>query len=187
MTKPKLSDAVKPGANAGDTPAPAAGKPETSAAATDTPKTPQGDKGGDDDSDDDEPAASGSGSDTPDGPAPAGSAAAATDSEDSEPAAKNLEDFRAAFGHEQGSVYYSDQTPFVDACVSHMEAQAKTIDTQATQIATLTGQAKDLASTAHGADEPLALNGEGDDTNATQDGVGAFAAGLSFKGKKPQA
>lgn len=183
MTKPKLSDAIKP-ANASTAPASAAATTAPAGSHSDQPPRPTGDKGSDDDSDDDdEPDASASGSNTGDGPAPAAPAAAAT-----APAAeKTLADFRSAFGHETGSVFFADGTSFVDACVAHMDTQAKIIAAQAEQLATLQGHAEDLAATAHGREEPLSLHGDADDNIASHDGVGTFAAGLTYKGNKAKA
>lgn len=70
-------------------------------------------------------------------------------------AEKTLDDFRAAFGREQGSVFFADQTPFVDACVAHMETLNATIKAQSEEIEQLKAQNADLAKEVHGEADPL--------------------------------
>jgi hypothetical protein len=98
------------------------------------------------------------------------------------PGAKTLADFRSAFGHEQGSVFFADQVPFVDACVKHMATQASTITAQATEIAALKKTGTDLAAKLKGEAEPLATGPKGDKAPATGDAaVSDFAKSVEAR------
>jgi hypothetical protein len=101
------------------------------------------------------------------------------------PGAKTLADFRSAFGLEQGSVFFSDQVPFVDACVKHMATQAATITAQATEIAALKKTGTELAAKLKGEDEPLSTGPKGSTTPATGDAaVSDFAKSVEARLKK---
>lgn len=188
MTKPKLSDAIKSGSSS------AAGTPKASSTGAASPaqtspesagETPSGPTGNDssdpaaessdDDDDDSDPASAATLTPPPDA---GNSPAAVTPAAD-----KSLADYRSAFGHQQGSVYFADGTSFVDACVGHMATQATTIADQQKQIDDLTSLNKQLAARYAGADEPVQL-GETDSTEAAgEDGVSRFASSLKIPGK----
>lgn len=145
-----------------------------------------GDAGGDDG----EPSGSGSAAPETDG-GDSGSAAAeaggSSDGAAAAPAAKTLADYRAAFGHEQGSVLYADQVPFLDACVKHIEGlNGRISDLQATNEK-LTQQNTLLASQIHGETTPVETGAEtGADPKTTRlretrgDARGEFAASLKL-------
>lgn len=98
------------------------------------------------------------------------------------PGAKTLADFRSAFGLEQGSVFFADQVPFVDACVKHMTAQAATITAQATEIAALKKTGTELASKLKGEDEPLGTGPKAGKAPATGDAaVSDFAKSVEAR------
>lgn len=98
------------------------------------------------------------------------------------PGAKTLADFRSAFGHEQGSVFFADQVPFVDACVKHMATQTATITAQAAEIAALKKTGTELAAKLKGEAEPLATGPTGDKTPATGDAaVSDFAKSVEAR------
>jgi hypothetical protein len=98
------------------------------------------------------------------------------------PGAKTLADFRSAFGHEQGSVFFADQVPFVDACVKHMASQAATITAQTAEIAALKKTGTELAAKLKGEAEPLATGPTGDKTPATGDAaVSDFAKSVEAR------
>lgn len=138
MPKAKLSDAVKAANAESETETPASETPETPAA--ETPDTTEKPDATNDDGDD--------------GPESSAAGNAGT------PAAGSLESFREAFGHEQGSVYFADETPFADACVSHIATLNETNASQATEIETLKAQNAELAKEVHGTKDPLELGSE---------------------------
>jgi hypothetical protein len=92
------------------------------------------------------------------------------------PGARTLADFRSAFGHEQGSVFFADQVPFVDACVKHMTAQAATITAQATEITALKKTGTELAAKLKGEDEPVVTGQHGNGSGSGADPISSFAA-----------
>lgn len=161
MLKAKLSDAVNSAAT------------ESEAPKSETPVTVAPEQSNPSDDSDDEPAALESESE--------GDA----DAPKKPDAEKSLADFRSAFGHSEGSVFFVDNTPFVNACQSTMQSQAATIAEQAKQIAELTALNQTMAQGIHGELDPLQLGGEDETSRATQqDGVGAFAASLKLPMKK---
>lgn len=186
MPKPKLTDAVKPAAASGsaalppaDQQAPAdnAGTPPAAVTAGNGGDAPRSATAGEadpedsiDDDDDATPAAA-AGDDKPD----SGAGGAAADAKPAEQA-KSLADFRAAFGHEQGSVFFADQVSYVDACTKHMATQAATIASQAKEIAELKKTNTTLASQLKGEDEPLLTGPKGTGTSKGGDAVSEFAA-----------
>ena len=201
MTKPKLTSAVKSPAASGKAAQPAADQsaaktanPTTGATAGnggDAPRSATADDADPDDSADDDdsagdPAASASDSNKPDGKAPAAGAAAPAAVTTDSTAPKSLADFRSAFGHELGSVFFADAVPFVDACVKHMATQQTTITAQAAKIAELSATGTSLADQLKGETDPI-VTGDKGDAAATADPVGSFAASAEKRLKSGKA
>jgi virulence-associated protein VapD len=146
MPKPKLSDAVTNENDAAETEASASEQQQASEAAGDP-------------------------SDSSEVEASADESAATAEPE---AGSKTLADFRAAFGHEQGSVFFADQTPFEDACTAHMQTQAETIAAQQKQIDDLKQQNTELAKQVMGEADPVDT-AAGETTAAGSDEVSSFA------------
>jgi|GEM_PF-5185701 len=161
MTKPKLTDAVKPTSEATVTTTIAGTSAEVAVTSDTAANPPAGDKG---DKDSDEPpAASGTASNDPTKPAaPAQSADAKTDAkaDATANAPKTLADYKAAFGDTQGCVYFAEGLAFSDACVKHMAQQAKEITDLKSEIATLKTQSAALAKEVAGEAEPVKVGNE---------------------------
>lgn len=173
MVKPKLTDALKPAAASG-----AAALPPVDQQSTQEAPAAK-------------PAATGNGGDAPrsdtageDAPADeAGDATPADDKKEleSKPAeasigGKTLADYRAAFGHAEGTLYFAEQTSFLDAGTKHMAAQAATNAAQAAKIAELQKTNTTLANQLKGEAEPLATGPQGKGTSKGVDAVAEFAA-----------
>ena len=174
MTKPTLTEAIEAKAKAD-----AEAKAKAEAAAQETPgeTQPQTANNSKADAAADEPRADG-GSGT----------SAGKRGSDILAGERTLEDFRAAFGKEQGSVYFADGVAFADACVEHMAAQQKEIDELKAQNAELTEQNAALAKQVLGESEPVHTGGNGGRTvdakaaNRTgSEGKAAYAAHLKEK------
>lgn len=183
MPKPKLSDAVHSN-NTSSKP-----KSDTAAESPESAKDPGGDGNASDapesssDSDDDEPESS-----SGDDPEPAAGnqqpVAGKPDSDNSPSAGeKTLADFRSAFGHEQGSVFFADQTPFVDACVAHIGAQSEQLEALQKENQQLRATAAQLGKQVHGEADPVETNGGDDVVQQQADGLSAYAAGLKLPGE----
>ncbi|GAB5444361.1 MAG: hypothetical protein Fues2KO_47100 [Fuerstiella sp.] len=169
MPKPKLSDAVTNENDAAETEASASEQQQASEAAA-SPEA--GTAAGDDSTPESEATeAAGDPSDSSEAEASADESAATAEPEAS---AKTLADFRAAFGHEQGSVFFADQTPFEDACTAHMQTQAETIAAQQKQIDDLKQQNTELAQQVMGEADPVDT-AAGETTAAGSDEVSSFA------------
>jgi len=106
----------------------------------------------------------------------------------SAPARKSLADFRAAFGHVEGSVFFADGVSFSDAQATHSAAQAKQIDDLKAANAALTATIAPLAKMVHGEEEPV-LTGDGSKKNSASasalgsDALADFASGMKMPSK----
>lgn len=177
MTKPKLSDAIKSSATTQET----VDQSVTEQVIGSADATPVE---GDAEADGDDSEAEESADDSPE------SDAAASTEVVSDPAgsSKTVADFRAAFGHEQGSVFFVDGVSFEDACTTHMVTLNAKITSQAEEIAALKAVNADLAKEIHGERDPLELGAEEisaeqkDRSEKIGDAKAAYAEGLKAKG-----
>lgn len=144
MPKAKLTDAVKSGQAAAE---PAA-KTEAATTAVVPPAADKAESDKDADADDS------------DADADADKAEDKAEDKETEAAAKSvdvnsLENFRAVFGKENGSVFFADKVDFGTACISHIATLNATIASQATKIGELEATAKGLATLVLGEAEPV--------------------------------
>lgn len=184
MPKVKLTSAVKPSAASGSTALPAADPqagnvaPVTQPAATgnggDAPRSGTAGEADPEDSIDDEDDAAPSGTSGDDKPDQGAGGKTAETKASSEP--KSLADFRSAFGHEQGSIFYADQVSYTDACTTHMATQLATITSQAAEIAELKKTSTAYAAQLKGETEPLLTGPKGSGASQGGDSVSEFAA-----------
>ena len=171
MTKPKLTDAVKPTSEK----LPETAQPAASAGATGTGGTPEISPAASTEGDE------GESEESEEAPEP-------TEKQAEQPAASQpvtnpaLAQYTSAFGETQGCVFFANGVSFADACTQHMASQAATITAQAAEIAALKKTGIDLASKLKGEDEPLATGPQGTKAPATGDAaVSDFAKSVGAR------
>jgi len=102
------------------------------------------------------------------------------DDKETEAAAKpvdvnSLENFRAVFGKENGSVYFADKVDFGTACISHIATLNATIASQATKIGDLEATAKGLGTLVLGEAEPVNVASADKAKGGTKGSVKAYS------------
>ena len=173
---------------------PAGGTPADPAAAAGTPADPAA-AAGDDDGDGDPDAGPAAGNPAADAPPETPQPGAAATPAAASPAAaktvgsKTVADFRAAFGHEAGSVFFVDGIAFEDACVAHMATQAEILKALQTENTELKATAARLGREVLGEADPVITGGKeskADPTSVNRIGQGAaeYAAVLNEKLKR---
>lgn len=158
MTKPKLTDAVKPNAAQTSDQLPAQTTPAATVAASGDPaaaQPAQGDKGGEP-SGEAEPAATPAASQ----PAATPAAAAATSDTRADSAKPELAAYKAAFGDVQGCVYFAEGTSYVDACTKHIAVLNGQVADLTSKLEEATATNAKLAKSVLGSDEPLKTGNE---------------------------
>ncbi len=105
--------------------------------------------------------------------------------EDSGGADQPLERYRETFGTSVGSVLWSDGTPFVDACESHIKGQNEQLQQLRQQLADANKQLQKIGAQLHGEDEPLDAGPDGDaPASGGGDAIAAYAEGLKLPQKQ---
>lgn len=164
MTKPKLTDAVKPNAAQTSEQLPAQTSSAATVAASGDPaaaQPAQGDKGGEP-SGEAEPAATPAASQ----PAATESAAAATSDTRADSGsgrseiAPNLAAYKAAFGDVQGCVYFAEGISYTDACTKHISVLNGQVADLTSKLEEATATNAKLAKSVLGSDEPLKTGNE---------------------------
>jgi hypothetical protein len=187
MTKATLTGGLKTSsAKPDDAPSPAAAQTAADGAGTGgtggKADNASDDKSGDSDSDPE--ASSGTGTDN-DKPTGGGTGAETTTAPAATGGTKSLADYRSAFGHEQGSVYFADGVDFTGACVSHIAVQGKAIADLQAENTQLKSTNKTLVKEVGGVADPI-VTGSGDGTAKTGTGskVDEYANVLESKLEK---